>query len=190
MRTLEYQRFYRRHLPHMQPPDATLFVTFRLAGSIPAEVLQRLRAEAEGSDAALADIGDPQEREQRAHIEQRRHFARWDAELDAARSGALWLSDPQVGDLVAEALHYRDGRVYDLDAFCIMPNHVHTVLTPLPQGNGMYHALCLRSCTHSSGTQRARQIVCSDAKGHSGKARATTTWCETKRNSTGSLPMW
>lgn len=105
MRTLEYQRFYRRHLPHVQPTGATLFVTFRLAGSIPAEVLQRLRAEAEGSDAALAHFGDPQEREQRAHIEQRRHFARWDAELDRGRSGPVWLSEPRVGDLVAEALH-------------------------------------------------------------------------------------
>jgi REP element-mobilizing transposase RayT len=28
---------------------------------------------------------------------------------------------------VAEALHYRDGKVYDILAYCIMPNHVHVV---------------------------------------------------------------
>ena len=155
MGLLRYQPFYRRHLPHIQPPGATLFVTFRLAGSIPARAQQRLRIEAEQREAALARIGDQHEREGRAYAEQRRDFARWDAELDATRSGSLWLSDPQVGDLVAEALHYRDGRVYDLDAFCIMPNHVHTVLTPLPQGNGTYHALS--TIMHSLKRYTARQ---------------------------------
>jgi len=38
MSTLEYQISYRRHLPHLQPPGAILFITFRLAGSIPVEV--------------------------------------------------------------------------------------------------------------------------------------------------------
>ncbi len=34
--------------------------------------------------------------------------------------------------MIAESLHYRDERVYRLDAFTIMPNHVHTVIKPLP----------------------------------------------------------
>jgi hypothetical protein len=74
MSTLEYKLFYRRHLPHIQPPGATLFVTFRLAGSIPAEVLQQLRAEAERVEAILACIPDPQKRAERAYLEQRRLF--------------------------------------------------------------------------------------------------------------------
>ena len=155
MRTLEYQRFYRWHLPHIQPPGATLFVTFRLAGSITADVLQRLRRDAEQREAALACIGDHQERERRGYVEERRHFARWDTELDAARSGSLWLSDAQVGDLVAEALHYRDGRAYGLQAFCIMPNHVHTVFTPLPEGADSYYAVS--TVMHSLKRYTARQ---------------------------------
>jgi len=43
--------------------------------------------------------------------------------------------------LVAEALHYRDGKVYGLDAYCIMPNHVHVVFTPLPEGADSYCAV-------------------------------------------------
>ena len=34
-------------------------------------------------------------------------------------------------EIVKEALHYRDGRVFDLHAFCIMANHVHTVFAVL-----------------------------------------------------------
>lgn len=29
-------------------------------------------------------------------------------------------------------MHYRDGKIYRLDAFSIMPNHVHFVIRPLP----------------------------------------------------------
>jgi putative transposase len=37
-----------------------------------------------------------------------------------------------VAEIVAEALHYRDGKVYRLHAFSIVPNHVHVVFKPLP----------------------------------------------------------
>ena len=32
---------------------------------------------------------------------------------------------------MAEAMHYRDGNVFDLHAFCIMPNHIHAVFKPV-----------------------------------------------------------
>jgi len=32
-----------------------------------------------------------------------------------------------IAEIVAEAIHYRNGKVYDLHAFTIMPNHVHLV---------------------------------------------------------------
>ncbi len=38
-------------------------------------------------------------------------------------------------------MHYRDGRVYDLDSFCIMSNHVHALFTPLESKDGSYVAL-------------------------------------------------
>lgn len=47
MGTLNYRLLYQRNLPHYQPVTATLFVTFRLAGSLPVEVLRLLREEYE-----------------------------------------------------------------------------------------------------------------------------------------------
>lgn len=35
--------YYRRNLPHYQPAEATFFVTFRLAGSIPVDKLRRMK---------------------------------------------------------------------------------------------------------------------------------------------------
>lgn len=155
MSRLQYQEYYRRHLPHIQWPGATLFVTFRLAGSIPAQLRRRLVAEAEQGETALTRIMDPQARARQAYLEHRRLFARWDNVLDAARTGPLWLREPQVADLVAKALHHRDGRVYELEAFCIMPNHVHLVFAPLPNGDGTYHALS--AIMHSLKRYTARQ---------------------------------
>jgi hypothetical protein len=38
---LEYKEFHRRHLPHWQPAGATIFITYRLADSLPKHVLQK-----------------------------------------------------------------------------------------------------------------------------------------------------
>jgi len=37
--------------------------------------------------------------------------------LDGAATGPLWLKDDRAASIVDEALRYRDGRVYRLDAF-------------------------------------------------------------------------
>ena len=45
MNPFEFKQFYRRNRPHIHPPDSTLFVTFRLAGSIPKAVIKQYRDE-------------------------------------------------------------------------------------------------------------------------------------------------
>jgi len=40
-----FKPFYKRYLPHIQNKGAILCLTYRLAGSLPAEVLQKLRDE-------------------------------------------------------------------------------------------------------------------------------------------------
>lgn len=62
----------------------------------------------------------------------RQWFRKFERTLDCAGSGPVWLKDDRIAKAVAESLHYRDGKVYCLDAYCIMSNHVHAVFTPLP----------------------------------------------------------
>lgn len=122
--------FYRRNLPHIQPPGGTFFVTFRLAGSIPAKVLAMLHAEAERISAGLESLPASPERAERLYQEDRRFFREWDAFLDQGQ-GPDWLRIPEIAKLVADAMHFFDGQRYDLLAYCIMSNHVHIVFTPL-----------------------------------------------------------
>jgi len=122
---------YRRHLPHWQPAGATLFITFRLAGSLPHTVVATLQEKREQEKRALSHASDVQGHRKQAYQDA----------LDVSDSGPHWLADPQVASIVAEALHYRHERAYDLLAFCIMPNHVHLVCTPLQREDGTYYAI-------------------------------------------------
>lgn len=113
--------YYQRNLPHRLPPGETIFVTFRLADSLPAAVLARLRQEwselPETVDAAVA------------YARQRRYFGKFDDQLDVAATGPVWLSQATIAQLVQQALHWADERKYQLVCYAIMPNHVHLVVS-------------------------------------------------------------
>jgi len=130
MKNLEYKEFYRRNLPHIQPRGATFLVNFRLAGSLPVEVVERLRAETEQLENILLGIKDRDEKRVLRDQEQRRLFAKWDDELHNSKTGPFWLKDERIAKIVANSILYHDSNWFDVLAYCIMPNHVHMVLMP------------------------------------------------------------
>lgn len=151
----DYKAGYRRKLPHFQPPGATLFVTCRLAGSIPQAVREQLEAEAVARTKRMSQINDLDARAVRLEQEHKRRFGAWDNVLDRADSGPVWLQQPAIARIVTASLHHRDGQTYALDAYCIMPNHVHIVLTPLEKPDGTYYAL--QAIMHAFKRHTARQ---------------------------------
>ena len=121
------ERFTRRRLPHWYVPCAVHFVTYRLAGTIPVAVLERLRAERDGRlRATPADGTTEQQGREEAHLA---FFAGYDGYLDS-NSHLQWLAEPQVAAMVRGNLYHYHGRDYHLVAYCIMPNHVHVLLQP------------------------------------------------------------
>ena len=161
----DHRIFYRRHLPHWQPAGATLFVTFRLAGSLPGGAIAALKAKREQEERALPQASDERERQKRVYLDARRAFGRWDAALDISNSCPARLADPRIAAVIVEALHYRNERVYDLLSFCVMPNHVHLVCTPLQREDGTYHALhrILQSVKRHTARQANRILDQQDA---------------------------
>jgi REP element-mobilizing transposase RayT len=116
-----------------------LFVTFRLAGSVPKPVLRLYRAEKKWLEEETRRIVrlklEDDSPEMRAHESrfldfQRGWFVKFEDILHKAESGPTWLKDENVARIVADALHNRDGKVYRLDAYSIMSNHVHAVFSP------------------------------------------------------------
>jgi putative transposase len=154
MNQFSFKPFYRRKLPHIQPDGATLFVTFRLANSLPADVVEQLKTEKERINLDLEKIIDRKERERQSDLENHRYFGKWDEALNLG-TGKKYLSNLDVANMVAESLHYRDGKVYDLIAFSIMPNHVHLVITPIETLEGKVYSLS--TIMHSLKRHTARQ---------------------------------
>ena len=105
----------RGYLPHFEGGEVPQSITFRLHDSLPAA----LRAE---WACELENLPDTEQRlERRKRIE---------AALDSGY-GACHLAKPEVARLVVEALGRFDHERYRLHAWCVMPNHVHVVVTPL-----------------------------------------------------------
>lgn len=97
MSSLDYKPFYRQHLPHYQPPGATLFVTFRLANSLPANVLRDLDNQRREIDQKLARIDNMHSL--------KRHTAR-QANLLLGREGEFW-QDESYDHVVRDEAEYR-----------------------------------------------------------------------------------
>ena len=95
----------RGYLPHLDAAAVSQHVTFRLHGSLPASVVDRLKADGDGAAYSSAV----------------------DEELDRG-NGPVWLADPACAAIVADALRQFDGQRYDLLAWCVMPNHVHVLI--------------------------------------------------------------
>jgi len=105
---------------------------------LPQEVLARLsqlRSE-QVHKAELATENNPgptsaSTRSGRLQRVQRDYYRELERCLDAG-AGACWLRRPGIADLVASAVQFFDGERYCLDAWVVMPNHVHVVLWPEP----------------------------------------------------------
>jgi REP element-mobilizing transposase RayT len=101
--------FYRRHLPHLYKPGVPVFVTWRLADSLPPNRHFDSRA-----------------------LTTAESFQLMDRLLDETRTGARYLVIPAVAELVSESIWHCAWAMskYDLHAFSVMPNHVHLLITP------------------------------------------------------------
>jgi putative transposase len=115
-------------LPHLKREGGTYFVTFRLAGTLPGEVLLRLKQEREAilqQALAAKRLLTWHEQESLFHW----YSSRVDKYLDAGH-GACYLRRKDCADLVAGALRYFEHQRYELRAWVVMPNHVHAVVQP------------------------------------------------------------
>ena len=130
----------RGYLPHLKVEGATYFVTFRLADSLPKEVVVRLKSQRAGMLRRSAHLGPE------VSYQQQRPFFEWYAsEIDTLldRSiGETWLNRPSIAAIVAATLNHFAAARYKLAAWVVMPNHVHAVVQPL-------HSHTLEKILHS-----------------------------------------
>ena len=96
----------RGYLPHFDLLEAIQFITIRLVDSLPRAAI---------ADLTLRDHG----------------VYLIDRELDAGL-GACWLRRDNIASMIEASLLHFDGAKYRMLAWCLMPNHLHVVIEPLP----------------------------------------------------------
>lgn len=112
-------------LPHWVQAGTSYFFTFRLADSVPKELLKDWIRE-----RAVWLVHHPLPwKEHDALIYAERFTKRMQAWLEAGH-GSCALRDPEIRKHVEQALTKFDGLRLDLDCAVIMPNHVHLLLKP------------------------------------------------------------
>jgi predicted solute-binding protein/REP element-mobilizing transposase RayT len=116
----------RRNLPHWEQEGATYFVTFRLADAVPAELARQWRGELETWRKF-----HPEPWDSAVAAEYRRRFLQPREDWLDQGHGSCLLRNSKAAEVVAQALRFFDEQRYYLDAFVVMPNHVHVLVQPL-----------------------------------------------------------
>ncbi|MDO8754435.1 MAG: hypothetical protein Q7J80_11115 [Anaerolineales bacterium] len=121
--------FYRRKLPHWHPEGQMFFITFRLANSLPAHLIQELKDEHERERQKIhVQFSGIQQRDELYKLD-KKYFGIFDTWLDrCVEESPRWLGQEAVARIVADEIHALDGERYHLIAYSIMSNHTHLVI--------------------------------------------------------------
>ena len=153
--TIEKQKW--GSLPHWYRENATYAVTFRLEDSFPAKVLNSYRKEKEDLQKRLAEAektSDPKLVQDLQVALGKLHRERIEAALDEGM-GESWMKNPKIAKIIANSLQHFAGERYDLGAWCVMPNHVHAIISPR-EGHSLPDIL--RSIKRHSALEANRQL--------------------------------
>ena len=158
----EIQKHTTFDLPHWQQEGKLIFVTWRLADSLPKEKIDQWRQEREMWIAEHPEPWNPA-----TESEYHERFSKSiDAWLDAG-SGDCILKDPALSGIVAQALRYFDGERYLLESFAVMPNHVHVLFRLSPEQR-------LEDVVHSWKSHTAKEI--NKLRGNTGELWQKDYW--------------
>ncbi|RYD33226.1 MAG: hypothetical protein EOP85_20970 [Verrucomicrobiaceae bacterium] len=124
---------HRLDLPHWRQWNRTYFITTRLADSIPRPVLEewsdqrRLWLSHHGVDPDSGPDSLPEAQRNEFH---REFTARFHELLDAGQGECL-LARAELSGILPEQMISGNGTIYQIDAWVIMPNHIHALVEPL-----------------------------------------------------------
>jgi putative transposase len=120
--------FYRRNLPHLQPVGGMFFVTYMLFGAVPREVNEQWRREYEDELMKLVGEESKASHAELKNMVDRKFLLKQERYLDSRKDGPFHFRDDKLASVAAESLFFWDNKKIEVICFCVMPNHVHSVL--------------------------------------------------------------
>jgi REP element-mobilizing transposase RayT len=122
---------YHNNLTHWEQDNATYFITFRLADSIPAEAIRKLGIK---RDSWL--LANPPPWPLETELEFHQLFSQKLDEWMDHGHGECLLQRAELRAALTDTLLQGHGKTYEMRSFVIMPNHVHILASlkdiPLP----------------------------------------------------------
>jgi len=126
------KQLYKRNLPHWQPKKAMFFMTVRLKGSLPKEVVLSLQQDRELEHERLKKQGlSEKELEEALRKSYDFYFGQFDDLLDSGETGPHWLKNDNIAQIWINALNHFDHERYKLVCSTVMSNHVHFIFYKL-----------------------------------------------------------
>lgn len=130
----------KRHLPHKQLTGCVLFITWRLAFTLPKAILNdlamiRSNYLKERKKSILADGKNK-------YIEFKNiQFNYFDDWIDNYKECKHNLTLDPYSNIIKKVIHSDENIKYILSAYCIMSNHIHLVIKPLTKNNGTFYTI-------------------------------------------------
>lgn len=114
-------------MPHWFQAHKTMFITFRLADSLPHHIIEEFLADRAVMREELKVIGN---KSRKFYEELMEH--KMESWLNNGHGNCI-LGNANVRQIVVGALRHYNFKEYLLHSFIIMPNHLHILLSPLTE---------------------------------------------------------
>ncbi len=135
------QYIYRsRNLPHKYDTDKPIFITYRLKFTIPNSIKEEMNLRKKEWQKKYASLPES-EKPNALKLNELETFRRFDELLHKSDEVPRLLHRVDLTNVIIDNFHYFNNQRYQLQAFCIMPNHVHVLIKPLKQPDGEVFSL-------------------------------------------------
>lgn len=127
---------HRRFLPHFQAAEQIINLTWRLAFTLPHHLID-LHTEIHEQLHEVKQQKDSHRKHQQI-LAYTKMIEDYDAILGRCEDAHLSLCEPRIAVMMCNAFKFYDTNLYELHAFCLMPNHIHLLIKPLQNHKGEY----------------------------------------------------
>jgi putative transposase len=106
----------RGYIPHFDRPGLIQSITLRLEDAVPEAVIKQWKLElAWAKGISATDL---------RHVALRKRIEKY----EDAGHGACWLRHEHIAAVVEQTILHYDSDLYRVIAWCVMPNHVHSII--------------------------------------------------------------
>lgn len=82
---------------------------------------------------------------------QRINFTKYENILDDCKYGHKRLEDKKIANVVKDSLRHRNGDIFDLIAYTIMPNHIYLIIYPIVERKASFAQIKNENINSDSG---------------------------------------